>query len=67
MVSDNDGKLCNIFDTWVEKKMYGKVYMGIERSTYLIGADGTILNTWRKVRVEGHANEVLEEVRAINK
>ena len=47
--------------------MYGKVYMGIERSTYLIGADGTILNTWRKVRVEGHAHEVLEEVRAINK
>ena len=67
LISDDDGTLCNIFGTWVEKKMYGKVYMGIERSTYLIGADGTIINIWRKVRVQGHADEVLKEARAINK
>ena len=67
LISDEDGTLCNIFGTWIEKKMYGKVYMGVERATYLINADGTIINIWRKVRVEGHAHEVLEEVRAINK
>ena len=67
LISDEDGTLCNIFGTWIEKKMYGKVYMGVERATYLMGADGTIINTWRKVRVEGHAHEVLKEVKAINK
>ena len=67
LISDEDGTLCNIFGTWIEKKMYGKVYMGVERATYLMGADGTIINTWRKVRVEGHADEVLKEARAINK
>ena len=67
LISDDDGTLCNIFDTWIEKKMYGKVYMGIERATYLIGADGTIINTWRKVKVEGHAYEVLKVVQSITK
>ena len=67
LISDDDGILCDIFDTWIEKKMYGKVYMGIERATYLISSDGTIINIWRKVKVEGHAHEVLKEVKAINK
>ena len=67
LISDDDGTLCNIFDTWIEKKMYGKVYMGIERATYLISSDGTIINIWRKVKVEGHAHEVLREVKAFNK
>ena len=66
LLSDGDGKLCEAFGTWVEKKMYGKSYMGIERSTYLIDPEGKILQIWRKVKVSGHIEDVLATTRAIN-
>ena len=60
LVSDNDNKVCEMYGTWVEKSMYGKKYMGIERSTFLIGPDGVILKVWRKVKVPGHVENVLK-------
>ena len=58
--SDEDGAISDAFGTWVEKSMYGRKYMGMERATYLIGSDGRILKSWRKVKVPGHAAEVLK-------
>lgn len=63
--SDVDGAVCEAFGVWVEKAMYGRKYMGIERATFLFGADGTLAKTWRKVRVPGHAEEVLTAAKAI--
>jgi thioredoxin-dependent peroxiredoxin len=63
--SDGDGSVCEAFGVWVEKSMYGRKYMGIERSTFLIGADGKIVETWAKVKVPGHAESVLESVRTL--
>jgi peroxiredoxin Q/BCP len=63
LVSDEDGRISDAFGTWVQKSMYGRKYMGMERATYLIGADGRVLKTWRKVKVPGHAQEVLEVAR----
>jgi peroxiredoxin Q/BCP len=63
LVSDEDGRISNAFGTWVEKSMYGRKYMGMERATYLIGADGRVLKAWRKVKVPNHAREVLETAR----
>ncbi|MFL6730686.1 MAG: peroxiredoxin [Sphingomicrobium sp.] len=63
LVSDADGRISDAFGTWVEKSMYGRKYMGMERATYLIGADGRVLKAWRKVKVPGHAAEVLETAR----
>jgi peroxiredoxin Q/BCP len=60
LASDEDGKISDAFGTWVEKSMYGRKYMGMERATYLIGADGKVLRAWRKVKVPGHAAEVLK-------
>ncbi len=60
LVSDEDGRISDAFATWVQKSMYGRKYMGMERSTFLIGADGRVLRTWRKVKVPNHAAEVLE-------
>jgi thioredoxin-dependent peroxiredoxin len=60
LVSDEDGRVSEAFGTWVEKSMYGRKYMGMERATFLIGADGRILKAWRKVKVPGHADEVLK-------
>ena len=60
LASDEDGAISDAFGTWVEKSMYGRKYMGMERATYLIGADGRVLKTWRKVKVPGHAAEVLK-------
>ena len=65
LVSDGDGKLCEAFGVWVEKSMYGKKYMGIERATFLADANGVIRRVWRKVKVPGHAAEVLEAVKAL--
>ncbi|WP_341365807.1 thioredoxin-dependent thiol peroxidase [Yoonia sp. BS5-3] len=65
LLSDEEGDVCERYGTWVEKKMYGKTYMGIERATYLIGADGKIAQVWRKVRVPGHVDAVLDAVRAL--
>ncbi|KNG93174.1 peroxiredoxin [Pseudaestuariivita atlantica] len=65
LLSDEDGALTEHFDVWVEKQMYGKTYMGIERSTFLIDADGNVAREWRKVKVPGHAEEVLEAAKAL--
>ncbi len=64
LASDEDGKISDAFGTWVEKSMYGRKYMGMERATYLIGADGRVLKAWRKVKVPGHAAEVLKAATA---
>jgi peroxiredoxin Q/BCP len=64
LISDEDGAISNAFGTWVEKSMYGRKYMGMERATYLIGADGRVLKAWRKVKVPGHAEEVLKAAAA---
>jgi peroxiredoxin Q/BCP len=64
LASDEDGRISDAFGTWVQKSMYGRKYMGMERSTFLIGADGKVLKEWRKVKVPGHAEEVLATVRA---
>ena len=63
LASDEDGRISDAFGTWVQKSMYGRTYMGMERSTFLIGADGKVLQVWRKVKVPGHVQEVLEAVR----
>ena len=63
LVSDEDGRISEAFGTWVEKSMYGRKYMGMERATFLVGADGRILKAWRKVKVPGHAQEVLNAAR----
>ena len=60
LIADEDGKISDAFGTWVEKSMYGRKYMGMERATYLIGADGKVLKAWRKVKVSKHAEEVLK-------
>jgi peroxiredoxin Q/BCP len=65
LLSDEDGKACQDYGVWVEKSMYGKKYMGIERSTFLIDGSGAIRRSWRKVKVPGHAEEVLAAVREI--
>jgi peroxiredoxin Q/BCP len=65
LLSDENGTVCEDFGVWVEKSMYGKTYMGIERATVLIDATGAIARTWRKVKVPGHAEEVLEAARAL--
>jgi peroxiredoxin Q/BCP len=63
LASDEDGRISDAFGTWVQKSMYGRKYMGMERSTFLIRADGKVLKEWRKVKVPGHAEEVLAAVR----
>lgn len=65
LVSDEDGRISDAFGTWVQKSMYGRKYMGMERATYVIGADGRVLKAWRKVKVPGHAQEVLKAAREL--
>ena len=65
LASDEDGRISDAFGTWVEKSMYGRKYMGMERATFLIGRDGRVARAWRKVKVPGHASEVLEAARAL--
>lgn len=62
--ADPDTAVAEAYGVWVEKSMYGRKYMGVERSTFLIDASGKIAETWRKVKVPGHAEAVLEAVRA---
>ena len=62
LLSDEDGAVCEAYGVWVEKKMYGKTYMGIQRATFLITPDGKIAKVWPKVRVKGHAEDVLEAI-----
>ena len=64
LASDEDGRISDAFGTWVQKSMYGRKYMGMERATFLISADGRVLKAWRKVKVPNHAAEVLEAARA---
>jgi peroxiredoxin Q/BCP len=65
LASDEDGKVCEAYGTWVEKNMYGRKYMGIERSTFLIDEQGVLRGEWRKVKVKGHVEEVLEAAQAL--
>jgi peroxiredoxin Q/BCP len=65
LVSDADSDVCERYGTWVEKSMYGKTYMGIDRATFLIDRDGTIAEVWRKVKVPGHVEAVLDAARAL--
>lgn len=64
LASDEAGDTVEAYGAWVEKNMYGRTYMGIERCTYLIGPDGVIRQVWRKVKVKGHVDSVLEAVKA---
>ncbi len=65
LLSDGDEKLCKLFDVIKEKNMYGKKVMGIERSTFLIDGTGVLRREWRKVKVDGHVEEVLAAVKAL--
>jgi peroxiredoxin Q/BCP len=65
LVADEDKSVLTALDVWKEKSMYGRKYMGVERSTFLIDKDGKIARIWRKVSVPGHAQEVLDEARAL--
>ena len=66
LASDEEGAVSDAFGTWVEKSMYGRKYMGMERSTFLVGRDGRVAKAWRKVKVPGHATEVLQAARALS-
>ena len=63
LASDEDGRISEAFGTWVQKSMYGRKYMGMERATYLIDADGRVQKAWRKVKVPNHAADVLKAAR----
>jgi len=65
LLSDENEKVCEAFDVWQEKKMYGKTFFGIVRSTFLIDGTGQIVREWRKVKVDGHAEEVLAAAKAL--
>lgn len=65
LLADPDGEVCEPYGCWKEKSMFGKKYMGIERSTFLIDKTGTIKNVWRKVKVTGHIDEVLKAAKSL--
>jgi peroxiredoxin Q/BCP len=65
LLSDEEGTLCDAYGVWVQKKLYGREYMGIERATFLIDENGVIREIWRKVKVKGHAEQVLEAVKKL--
>lgn len=65
LLSDEHGTVCEDYGVWAEKKMYGKTFMGIVRATVLIDAEGNIARTWPKVKVDGHAEDVLEAAKAL--
>jgi thioredoxin-dependent peroxiredoxin len=65
LASDVDGSVSDTYGVWVEKSMYGRKYMGLERATYLIDKDGVVRNVWRKVKVTGHVAAVLKAVQAL--
>ncbi|APX90702.1 peroxiredoxin [Brevirhabdus pacifica] len=65
LLSDEDGAVCEAYGVWVEKNMYGRRSMGIERATFLIDGEGIVRRVWRKVKVAGHAEEVLDAVAAL--
>ena len=65
LLSDDGAGICEAFDVWKEKSMYGKTYMGIERSTFLIDGHGNIVKEWRKVRIKNHVEDVLDAVKSL--
>lgn len=65
LASDEDHKVAEAFGVWVEKSMYGKTYMGMERSSFLVGADGKVAKVWRKVKPEAHAAQVTEAAKGL--
>tara|TARA_A200000113_G_scaffold170120_1_gene155028 strand:+ start:5612 stop:6073 length:462 start_codon:yes stop_codon:yes gene_type:complete len=65
LLSDEEGSVCEDFDVWREKSMYGKIYMGIERSTFIIDGSGSVTHEWRKVKVANHVEEVLEAIKKL--
>ena len=65
LASDEDGTVTDAFGVWIEKSMYGRKYMGIDRSTFLFDAAGKLVRSWHKVKVPGHVDEVLEAVRTL--
>ena len=65
LASDEDGNVTEAYGVWVEKSMYGKKYMGVERATFLIDGKGVIRDIWRKVKVDGHTDEVLKAAKAL--
>jgi peroxiredoxin Q/BCP len=66
LLSDEDGKICEKYGTWIEKSLYGRKYMGIDRATFLIDSTGVVRNVWRKVKVPGHVEEVLAALKALD-
>ena len=66
LISDEDGAMCEAYGIWVEKKNYGRTYMGIERSTFLVDGSGKIREIWRKVRVAGHVEKVLDAAKNLS-
>ncbi len=66
LIADEDGKICQKYGTWIEKSLYGRKYMGIDRATFLIDGKGVIRNVWRKVKVPGHVEEVLATLKALD-
>jgi peroxiredoxin Q/BCP len=65
LATDPDGSVCEAFGTWVQKSMYGRKYMGIDRATFLVDRDGVVKRVWRKVKVPGHVEEVLAAAREL--
>ena len=65
LASDSDGKVTENYGVWVEKSMYGRKYMGIDRSTFVLDKDGVVRGAWRKVKVPGHVGEVLQTVKSL--
>ena len=65
-MSDPDEKVCKAFDVMKLKSMYGREYMGVDRSTFIINKDGKVVKEWRAVKVKGHVAEVLEEIKSLN-
>lgn len=67
LASDEEGEVCEKYGVWVEKSMYGRKYMGIERTTFLIDGNGVIQHIWNKVKVPGHIEDVMDAVKNLNK
>ena len=65
LISDENEKICKIFDVIKEKSLYGRKYMGVDRSTFIIDQDGIILHAWRNVKVKGHVNEVIDKLKEL--
>jgi len=65
LVADEDGKICEKYGTWIEKSLYGRKYMGIDRATFLIDKEGVVRRIWNKVKVAGHVDEVREALKGL--